>query len=153
MNAMRKGKTPMARFLQQASRAKTRGIPWELTFEQWWSMWQLSGHWEDRGLGIGKFVMARHGDVGPYSVDNAFICPFEKNISDAHKFGPRKYRKAGKGRGWTLVKRATLRPYQVVVSNKYVGCFATQEEAEQAYRQASEAWERGKNFDLPRTVQ
>lgn len=44
----------------------------------------------------------------------------------------------GRGRGWTLVKSASRRPYQVTCRQKYVGSFATQQQAELAYRLACE---------------
>ena len=33
----------------QKSGAKKRGIAFLLTFEQWWSVWEASGKWENRG--------------------------------------------------------------------------------------------------------
>jgi len=44
----------------------------------------------------------------------------------------------GRGRGWTLVRRATRRPYQVTCGRQYIGSFATQQQAEMAYRFACE---------------
>ena len=64
--------------------AKRRGIDFQLTFEEWYSIWIASGHWEERGCTRGKYVMSRYGDVGPYSVDNVFIQTAYKNNSDAH---------------------------------------------------------------------
>lgn len=43
-------------------------------------------------------------------------------------------------RGWAyLPKRSAVRPYQVVFRKKYIGCYATQEEAEVAFALAAEA--------------
>jgi hypothetical protein len=44
----------------------------------------------------------------------------------------------GRGRGWTFVKHATRRPYQVTCGRQYIGSFATQQQAELAYRFACE---------------
>lgn len=72
-------------FHVQKSGAKRRGIAWELTFSQWWSIWQESGHWEKRGRGAGTYVMCRNGDIGPYAVGNVFIALNAENTSSAHK--------------------------------------------------------------------
>ena len=67
------------RFCAQRSGAHRRGIPWKLTFEEWWEIWEKSGHWAERGIKKGQYVMARFGDVGPYSTTNVRICTAEEN--------------------------------------------------------------------------
>lgn len=111
-------------------------------------MWNESGKWEKRGTGAGKYVMARRGDVGPYSVGNCFICSFEQNVLDGRKNTPR-VRKAkpapfvATARGWTFRsgKGFQTKPYQVTVGHKYIGCFSTQGEAEAAVKEARKALE------------
>lgn len=125
-------KSPLDRFKQQRNQARQRGIAWELSFEEWMSIWIDSGRWEQRGNRSGGFVMGRYGDVGPYSAANVEIIPHEQNIAD----GSRK--NAGRGRGWTYVATARRRPYQVVLAHRYVGSYATQAEAEAAHRLAVE---------------
>ena len=39
--------------------ARKRGISFLLTFDEWWKIWQDSGHWEERGTKGGQYVMAR----------------------------------------------------------------------------------------------
>jgi hypothetical protein len=67
--------------MQQAKRAFTaqrlwaakRGIEFLLTFDQWLLWWeqQLGPDWLLlRGVGHGKFCMARPGDKGPYALGN-----------------------------------------------------------------------------------
>ena len=63
--------------------AKQRGIPFLLTLEQWCDIWKQSGKWDLRGRGIGKYVMSRYGDKGPYAVGNVFIQLGENNVRDA----------------------------------------------------------------------
>jgi len=53
--------------------AASRGIPFELSFEEWLDIWVKSGHWNERGRKAGQYCMSRYGDVGPYSKDNVFI--------------------------------------------------------------------------------
>jgi len=61
------------------SKAKHRGIEFKLTYEQWWSIWQQSGKWEQRGPGIGQYVMSRINDKGAYEIGNVFIQPASEN--------------------------------------------------------------------------
>ena len=126
------------RFTFQLVRAAQRGIEWCLTFEEWLDVWQRSGHSHERGRGRGRYVMARRGDIGPYSVGNVEIILYEQNSRDARTNNPEAarlsgIRRTGSGRGWTFVKKCPARPYQVAVCDKFIGCFATQREAEEAY--------------------
>jgi hypothetical protein len=66
----------------QRNQARHRGIKWELNLWQWWTIWDLSGHWAERGQGANSYVMCRTGDVGPYSVDNVYIATGSQNIKD-----------------------------------------------------------------------
>jgi len=73
-------KTPLFYFHIQKCNAKSRGICWDLTINEWWYIWQTSGHWSDRGRG--KYVMARHGDTGGYTIDNVYITTASENSSE-----------------------------------------------------------------------
>jgi hypothetical protein len=102
-------------------------------------IWLASGHFEDRGRGSGKYVMARNGDAGPYSQLNVSICLFEQNVKDAYVNVPEKCAPAvrtGNGQGWTFVARLK-KPYQVMFLGKYVGIFSTEQEAVEAYAAAA----------------
>ena len=63
----------------QKSKAKHRGIDFELTFDQWWNIWERSGKWDQRGYKKGQYVMSRKNDIGPYAIDNVFIQLSEDN--------------------------------------------------------------------------
>ena len=69
--------TEQTKFLKvykaQKSNAKTRGVNFLLTFEQWLAIWTESGKLDRRGRGADKFCMCRNGDIGPYEVGNVFI--------------------------------------------------------------------------------
>lgn len=71
------------KFSQHKRTAKLRGIEFNLTFEQWWSIWQESGHYHERGIKGGQYVMGRHGDTGPYDVTNVYICTRGENYDYA----------------------------------------------------------------------
>jgi hypothetical protein len=66
-------------FNDQKSNARIRNVEWKLSYEEWISIWQSSGHLKQRGRGNGKYVMSRYGDIGPYSLDNVFIQLWEDN--------------------------------------------------------------------------
>lgn len=127
--------TPRHKFHRQVHHAKTRGIQWLLTFDEWWAIWQASGKWEMRGRSSGDYVMARRGDVGPYSKENVFICLGSENTKQAWDAGriPPPPSNFGKGRGWTF-SPGYRKPYRVIVSGKRIGGFLTPEEADAAYR-------------------
>ena len=70
------------RYSEQKQAAKQRGIPFELTFDDWFTIWNRSGKWEQRGRGKGTYVMSRIGDVGPYAIGNVYINSQEQNASE-----------------------------------------------------------------------
>ncbi len=63
----------------QKNLARGRGIPFLLSFYDWWSIWNNSGHWHERGIRKGQYVMSRPGDKGPYTVNNVKIILTEEN--------------------------------------------------------------------------
>ena len=80
------------KFWDQRQSARQRKIEWNLTLEQWWGIWEQSGHWPDRGVHRGQYCMSRIGDTGAYEIGNVFIQLHCNNIRDAHlgkKDGPR----------------------------------------------------------------
>ena len=75
---------PLKQYRQQRQNARTRGIPFLMTFAEWCGVWERSGQWERRGRGRGKYYMARENDEGPYSVGNVRIIPWEENLKEYH---------------------------------------------------------------------
>jgi hypothetical protein len=72
--------SPFRKFWMQRTLAGCRGIEWQLTFPEWWQIWLDSGRYEERGRNDPRaFVMARIGDVGPYSATNVYICTTHEN--------------------------------------------------------------------------
>lgn len=134
------------RYLNQRTTAFRRGINWEISFSEWLAVWIDSGKWEQRGIGRGTYCMARHGDIGPYRIDNVSIQLNEANSRDGIKIAHATVRRngghtahLGSGRGWTKSARNKKNPYQVTAGRKYVGSFPTQEAAEAAYKAACDA--------------
>lgn len=68
------------KFFIQKDAARTRGIEWKLTFEEWGKIWEESGHWEERGQSSNQYCMARFGDKGPYSINNVKIITTRENL-------------------------------------------------------------------------
>jgi hypothetical protein len=68
----------------QRAGAEKRGIGWEFTLETWWEVWAKSGKWAQRGTSSDSYVMARAGDVGPYSPGNVRIATQFENMAEYH---------------------------------------------------------------------
>lgn len=50
-------------------------IPWELTFAEWWKIWQASGKWKER-IGSRRrftYTLARINGIGAFTADNVHI--------------------------------------------------------------------------------
>ncbi len=75
-------KLPRSRWTQQKAHAKARGVAFELTFEEWWGLWEASGKWDQRGKLQGQYAMARHGDTGPYALGNVAIVEVYSNLKE-----------------------------------------------------------------------
>jgi hypothetical protein len=93
------------RYRQQKAQAKHRldkngdPIVWKLSFEDWYKIWKDSGHWEQRGVGSGKYCMSRINDIGHYEIGNVVIKTTSENVSEGQlgrKF-PQKGRKGPRG--------------------------------------------------------
>lgn len=75
----RRGRPPIYYYARQAINSAHRKIEWQLSFGQWWRIWSESGKWSERGRGKGGYVMARHGDKGPYALGNVKIITAVEN--------------------------------------------------------------------------
>ncbi|WP_143136949.1 hypothetical protein [Burkholderia ubonensis] len=75
---------PLKAFKQQRYSALQRGIDFDLSFSQWWGLWEL--HYHLRGIRSGQMVMARNGDSGPYAIGNVAIKTSRANHREAHGY-------------------------------------------------------------------
>jgi hypothetical protein len=80
---LRDMRKPTRCYAAQRQNAAKRGIGWELNLWQWWSIWQQSGKWSQRGRGNG-FMMCRTNDVGPYAIGNVYIATGCENSAREH---------------------------------------------------------------------
>jgi len=78
-------RSPKRKYQEHKYGAKKRGLPFELTFEEWYDIWQKSGKWELRGQGKNAYVMSRIGDKGGYTLGNVFIQTASQNSIDGNK--------------------------------------------------------------------
>lgn len=69
---------PLAKYHMHKASAKKRGVGFKLSFKEWWSLWK--DHWKDRG--VGKLVMCRLGDSGPYELGNVRIDTHTSNMQE-----------------------------------------------------------------------
>lgn len=74
-------------YVEQRRSAGARGIVWGMTLGEWWTLWQQSGRWLERGRGPG-YCMARIADDGPYAAWNVEIITNSQNIKDSYVFKP-----------------------------------------------------------------
>jgi len=119
------------RYFEHQGNARRRGIVFDLTFPEWWSVWETSGQWANRGRGGDKYVMSRYRDCGAYTKGNVFIQQGRMNLSltPANKAGlPVGVYKRPNGRfgAHKAVRKIRL----------YLGTFNTVSEAVQAYQDA-----------------
>ncbi|SOB76158.1 hypothetical protein SAMN04488490_1835 [Marinobacter sp. LV10R510-11A] len=81
----------MVAYTTQMNHANSRGVEWRLNFWDWWSIWQDSGRWNQRGKGAGRYCMCRFGDSGAYENGNVYIDTIVNNSvlgrTLAHKRG------------------------------------------------------------------
>lgn len=65
--------SPTHAYVGQRHSTRKRGIRWNLTFKEWWAVWEMSGMWAKRGKGHGKYCMARIDFTGAYETGNVHI--------------------------------------------------------------------------------
>jgi hypothetical protein len=71
-----------AAYRVQFGTSKRRGIPFLFTLPEWWDWWLVGDRWNNRGLKGNGLVMARFGDVGPYSPRNVYCATARQNCQD-----------------------------------------------------------------------
>lgn len=81
--------TPSKRYDNHKQRARRLGIGFNLTFEEWWSIWSESGKYSRCGTRRADYHMARFGDIGNYEVGNVRIITCAENCAEQIKKGAR----------------------------------------------------------------
>lgn len=93
--------TDRERYRMHKVNAKTRGIPFLFTFEEWIGWWQATGHYHEYGRQRGQYVMARKGDQGAYEPGNVDCMVAGDNSTAPHRGKP-------KSNEWKQKMRNTL---------------------------------------------
>ena len=118
-------------YSQQKKNSAERGIAFRLTFKQWVAIWEASGKYDQRGRGIGRYVMSRIKDEGCYELGNVHIQLSTENNSDARKrcqaVGPK-----NTYRGIYQLTPGAERPWHARYGRTEIGRFFTEQEAFQA---------------------
>lgn len=109
---------------EQRRNAINRGIAWELTVSQFWSLWEQSGKWSQRGRKKGQYVLARLKDEGAYTLFNCWVCLGADNIREARAHSKRRL-----GDNIYCQYPGCKKPWVAKYSNRSIGHFATREEA------------------------
>lgn len=125
------------KYREQMDAAKARAIPWQMTFPVWVQLWVASGRWEERGTRKGQYVMARHGDEGPYHPENVSIQLGRENIKFAmtHAVWSQAATRLGRGKGWSPGKNGK---FQACFLDKHLGHYDSKEQAIAVYLAAVE---------------
>ena len=118
-------------FGSQRRNAGVRGIAWDITFIEWWSVWENSGKWFERGKRVGQYVMARNSDAGAYAVGNVSIILGSLNLMDGRD-GTHKERALGRVAGVRFVNGKGR--WRASYSATHLGYFDTKNEAVAARR-------------------
>jgi hypothetical protein len=123
---------------KQGRQAIRRGIAWELTFDQWLSVWTESGKLHLRGQGAGKYVMSRRGDSGAYALGNVYIQLGSENNREAANLWRGKKKQFP---GVYLLYPGTERAWLAKFARVSIGYFESAEAANaarEAYMQAND---------------
>lgn len=117
-------------FQTHKNNARTRGILFLLTFEEWVQIWQQSGHLGEWGKFKGQYNMARFGDAGPYAIGNVKIILCEENHKEMrHKLSTKdkmKRERTGSGNSnfgnsWSNTQRQKMFGNSRVLGKKHDG--------------------------------
>jgi hypothetical protein len=79
--------SPRGRYSGHKATAKARGIPFLLTFEEWWLIWEASGRYSQRGKTLDSYCMCRVADAGAYTLGNVYIGTVRANLREQIKVG------------------------------------------------------------------
>lgn len=119
-------------YQEQRHSAFNRGIEWALTLEQWWDIWEQSGHWPERGRGRDRYCMARVADTGGYVLGNVYITTMRENGQEYQLRRDKSKRSANTG-VYKLFP-GLAKPYVARYGRKRLGHFSTEGDAVAARR-------------------
>lgn len=108
-------------------------VRFRLTKDEWWDIWQKSGHYHERGCRKGQYVMSRYNDLGDYVVGNVFIQTHSDNVREHLRHCPisaashKKSADAQRGRKMTPEQLERHRAAMTGAGNGFFGKHHTEE--------------------------
>jgi len=141
----KKNGSPLNRYGEHMYNAMKRGVEWNISFKDWWDVWQQSGHWHERGNSAMDYCMGRVRDTGPYQAGNVYITTNTENCSKSLEWNPHmergcpSVRPIEKIQGYSVYQRKKGTVYLAAWKRKHLGTFNTPEEARAAYIKARSA--------------
>lgn len=109
--------------------AKQRRIHWDLSFPEWREIWLASGHINERGTTANSYCLARIEDELGFVKSNLKIVTrsdFLREVRDKNLGNKLEFT------GVSLAYPGLSKPYSAYACHKFIGYFATAEEAVQA---------------------
>lgn len=111
---------------EQRRNCLNRAIPWHLGLGQWWSIWEASGKWSQRGRHKNSYVLSRIGNKGAYEVGNVHVVTLAECSRSTVALW------AGKDKanpGVFNLYPGTPKPFKAQLGKKSLGFYATEGEA------------------------
>jgi hypothetical protein len=65
--------SPRGQFSRQKANAVARGVNWELSFDDWWKVWEDSGKYPERGRLTGQYALVRKNPDASFNLNNIHI--------------------------------------------------------------------------------
>lgn len=96
------------KYRMQKVHSKSRGIEFNLTFDEWITWWKSTGKYHLRGKNGLDYCMCRKGDTGPYSLENIYCATNKQNAQDAKANGKIKATLGFTGRTHTTEARKKI---------------------------------------------
>lgn len=116
---LRRSRTPLYQYKCQKRNAIDRSIPFLLTFEEWWGIWEDSGKYAERGKKPHQYCMSRNNDTGGYEIGNVYISQVSENIIEQMLNGKHLYFKIRSAELAEIKARVASGETQSAVSKDY----------------------------------
>lgn len=73
------------KYLRAKAQAKFRCEHWDLTWDQWWGLWDKSGKWLEKGSRADGYCMMQLDTQVGWTEDNCRIVPRQEHLSSQRK--------------------------------------------------------------------
>ena len=69
-------------FFRKQQNAINALIEWDLTFGEWWNLWEKSKKWKERGRKSHEYVLGRKNKAEGFTIENSSIMTNSQNIAN-----------------------------------------------------------------------